>query len=105
MNESDTGEFSGTPLSAAAGFSSNPAVIDKLIELGAEVDKVVGSNDKTPLIIAAEINPEPAIALSLLKHGADPEYRDLTDGNALEQAKLFDNTAVIEVLKQHASSN
>jgi ankyrin repeat protein len=100
VNEPDA-IFSGTPLSAAAGYSSSPAIIDELIRLGAEIDKVVGSNNKTPLIIASEINPNPKIVESLIRNGADTTYRDLTGRTALEQAIRFQNSSVIEILKEN----
>jgi ankyrin repeat protein len=93
--------FSGTPLSAAAGYSTNPAIVDELVRLGAKIDKVVGSEKKTPLIIAAEINPKPEIAESLIKNGADTAYRDLTGRNALEAAIKFENASVVKVLKEN----
>jgi len=102
INEQDTGMiFSGTPLSAAAGFNTNPLIIDELIKLGAEINKVVGTQDKTPLIIAAEINPESSIVERLINNGADTAYRDLTGRNALEQAIRFGNESVLHVLKTH----
>lgn len=102
INEQDTGLiFSGTPLSAAAGFNTNPLIIDELIKLGADIHKVVGTKDKTPLIIAAEINPESTIIERLINHGADTAYRDLTGRNALEQAVRFKNESVLDVLRTH----
>ena len=99
VNESDTGMFSGTPLSGAAGYASNPAIIDELVRLGARIDKKVGSNDKTPLIIAAEINENPGIIERLVAHGADTKYRDATGRTALEQAKRFKNETAIKALE------
>ncbi|RBP48820.1 ankyrin repeat domain-containing protein [Arenicella xantha] len=103
VNESDAGAFSGTPLSAAAGYSSNPAIIDVLVRLGADIHKVVGSNNKTPLIIAAEINQNPEIAERLIRHGANLNYRDLTGRTAIEQAIRFENNAVAAVLRKHSA--
>jgi len=102
INEQDAGIiFSGTPLSAAAGFNTNPLIIDELIKLGAEIGKVVGTQDKTALIIAAEINPVAAIVERLINNGADTAYRDLTGRNALEQAIKFKNESVLGVLRTH----
>lgn len=103
-NESDTGTFSGTPLSAAAGYATNPEIIERLISLGAEVNKVVGSNNKTPLIIAAELNHQPGIIKSLVENGADISYRDLTGMTALEQARRYKNTAAVKVLESYMHS-
>lgn len=103
VNESDTGVFSGTPLSAAAGYSTTPEIIDVLIELGADIHKVVGSNDKTPLIIAAEINGNPDIAESLIRNGSNLEYRDATGRTALQQAKKFENKEVHKLLETYAN--
>lgn len=99
VNESDTGVFSGTPLSGAAGYASNPEIIDELVRLGADINKVVGRNNKTPLIIAAELNKNIEITKSLIRNGADIDYQDLTGRTALEQAQRFDNTAVVKVLE------
>jgi len=102
INEQDSGGiFSGTPLSAAAGFNSNPLIIDELIKLGADIHKVVGTKDKTALIIAAEINPVAAIVERLINNDADTAYRDLTGRNALEQAIKFKNESVLGVLRTH----
>ena len=96
VNESDIGLFSGTPLSAAAGYTKNPAIIDQLVKLGADLDKPVGSQDKTPLIIAAEINTHPGIIERLIALGADTEYRDKTGKTAREQAKFFNNEVAMK---------
>ena len=101
VNEADTGVFSGTPMSAAAGYATNPEIIDTLVGLGADINKVVGSNDKTPLIIAAEINKSPAIIESLIRNGADVNYKDLTGRTALEQAIRFKNDEVSKLLKAY----
>lgn len=99
VNESDSGVFSGTPLSAAAAYATNPEIVIELIRLGADVNKVVGSNKKTPLIIAAELNKSPEIAESLIRNGADVGYRDSTGRTALEQAKKFGNSTVEKILE------
>ncbi len=104
VNESDSSMFSGTPLSGAAARNRNPAIIDELVRLGADVHKTVGSEDKTALIIAAEVNPEPAVIEALIRNGSDPNYRDSTGRNALEQAMVFDNTAVLALLKTHVDA-
>ena len=108
INEQASGIFNATPMSAAAAASNTPAVIDRLVERGADVNVVVGTRDKTPLIIASEINFNPEIIRTLLKHGADPAYRDAEGRNALEQAKHFNNAAAVEVLSVYeddSSSN
>lgn len=99
VNERDV-VFSGTPLSAAAGYSQTPAVIDELVRLGAEVDAVVGTQDKTPLIIAAEINPHTPILEALVKNGASTTYRDKTGRNAQAAAVKFGTPEAVEVLRR-----
>lgn len=104
VNEPDTGAFTGTPLSAAAGYNKNPEIIDKLVSLGAKIDMPVGSNDKTPLIIAAEINPEPHIIEALIKNGASTTYQDKMGLTALKSARMIGAPAVVEVLERYSQS-
>ena len=89
-------------MSAAAGYNQNPEIIDRLVQRGAEIDKVVGSNNKTPLIIAAEINPNPLIVEALIKNGASLTYQDKMGLTALRSAKLMGSPAVVEVLERYS---
>lgn len=99
INEPDV-IFTGTPLSAAAGYNSSPQIIDELVGLGAKVDAVVGIDDKTPLIIAAEINSSPEIIEILVKNGASTSYRDKNGRNALEAARKYGSPDVITILER-----
>ena len=74
INEAD-GVFKGTPLSGAAGYSSNPAIIDRLIELGADIDQKV-HNDEDALMVAARYNKNAAIIERLVFHGADTNRKN-----------------------------
>lgn len=103
-NESDTGDFSATPLSAAAGKNPNPEIVDTLIAVGADIHKRVGSEDKSALIIAAELNPNPDVLHALIRHGADLRYRDRTGRNAHDQALRFANAAAVKVLAPRPAS-
>ncbi len=101
INESD-GIFKGTPLTGAAGYSANPAVIDRLIELGAEVGKLV-NNGEDALMVAAQYNRNPGIVERLVHHGADPERRNARGKTALELARENDNRVAGEALEAAAA--
>lgn len=96
VNESD-GVFKGTPLSGAAGYSTNPKMIDALIELGADIHQRV-HNDETALMIAARYNQTPGITATLLKHGAKLEAKSKTGMNALDFAKANKNEVAVSEL-------
>lgn len=96
--------YGGTALSAAASDTDNPAIIDVLIEHGAKVNKVISDYKKSPLLIAAEFNHNPEIIKRLLAHGADATHRDKQKRNALDIARLHNNTAAIPLLQHHYSA-
>ncbi|MDR0246886.1 MAG: ankyrin repeat domain-containing protein, partial [Burkholderiales bacterium] len=64
VNESDP-QFSGTPLSAAAGYGRSPQIITELARLGGDVNKTVNNNE-TPLMIAARFNHNPGFVEALV---------------------------------------
>ena len=96
INESD-GIFAGTPLTGAAGYSKYPDMIDKLIELGADIGKTVHGGD-TALIIAARYNEHPGIITALIRNGAKRNRKNSSGKTALDVAKRAENeTAIMEL--------
>lgn len=91
-----------SPLHVAAGFTANPAVIQLLLNRGADIE-AKGPFDTTPLHWAAA-NPNPAIARVLLDHGADTEVRRRDTGETpLHRAALEGNSAVIGELLDYGA--
>ena len=92
----DTWEY--TSLHRAARNNENPAVIETLLQAGAE------SNARdlwkyTPLHLAARFSDNAAVIEALLKGGAKLKARDGDKNTPLHEAARFnDNVAVIEVL-------
>lgn len=97
INESD-GVFAGTPLTGAAGYSKYPDMIDKLIELGADIGKTVRGGD-TALIIAARYNENPGIIAALIGNGAKPNRKNSSGNTALDIAKRVENKTAIRELQ------
>ena len=82
----------------AAGFNSNPAVIEALIKAQADVNARTGSGT-TPLIFAAANNSNPAVIEALIKAQADINARTGSGTTPLMIAARFNsNPAVIEAL-------
>ncbi len=74
-NNADDGFYlDDTPLMFAARNSNNPAVIETLIKLGAQVN--AKSHMGTALVDAAADNTNPGIVQVLLKYGAHTKMRD-----------------------------
>jgi ankyrin repeat protein len=96
VNERD-GIFSGTPLTGAAGYNKNPAVITELINLGANMKMTVNNGD-TPLMIAAMFNTNPGIIEVLVSHGADVNDKNLHGETALYLARSNDNKVAEKAL-------
>ena len=71
-----TGE---TPLHHAARYNANPALVDALVAIGADVGATGGDLLDTPLHYAAQHNPNPAVVEALLRAGAEVDARD-TEG-------------------------
>ena len=68
-----TGE---TPLHHAAGYNANPALVDALVAVGADVGATGGDLLDTPLHYAAQHNPNPAVVEALVEAGADVNARN-----------------------------
>ena len=65
-----------TPLHWAAAEAANPAIIEALLDAGANVDEL-RSDEQTPLMLAAEYNTNVAVTTALLKAGAEVEVHDV----------------------------
>ena len=98
INESD-GVFMGTPLTGAAGYSSNPEIIDELIRLGADIDQKVNNNEDA-LMVAAQYNTNPGIVERLVYHGADVSNKNLQGKTALDLAVKNNNDVARAALER-----
>ena len=87
-----------TPLHAAAGDNSSPAVLEVLLKAGADVN-AKDADGNTPLHGAAFNNSSPEVLEVLLKAGADVNAKD-TIGRTPLHAAAFNNPspAVLELL-------
>ncbi len=75
-----------TPLhSAAASLVFDAAIVDMLLEFGAQVDVVENQGGRTPLHVAAGIG-NPGIVEALLDAGASPNVRDAAGSGPLHHA-------------------
>ena len=84
------------PLHLAARYSDDPAVLQFLLDNGADPDKK--SQLGTPLILAAQYNSNPEFIQILLDNGADVET-NINDNTPLQVAAEYsDNPAVIQAL-------
>ena len=97
INEAD-GIFKGTPLTGAAGYNSNPAIIDELIELGADIAQTVNNNEDA-LMVAAQYNTNPGIIEKLVFHGADVKRTNSQGNTALELAIKNNNEVARKALE------
>ncbi|MDR2244608.1 MAG: ankyrin repeat domain-containing protein [Burkholderiales bacterium] len=96
VNESDP-LYTGTPLSAAAGYGRTPKMITELVRLGGDVNKTV-SNDETPLMIAARYNHQPGFVEALVAAGAKVDAKSAQGATALDIAIRSKNTTVKQAL-------
>ena len=94
MNARD--ESGWTPLHEAAAHNPNPAVIDVLVRLGADVN-AKDEDGWTPLHMAAVLNEHPAVIDALLDAGANAKLRDndgkLPADHAAENEHIKDSKA------------
>ena len=87
-----------TPLHFAAMTNENLAVLQALLDAGANPD-AKGSNDRTPLHEAVTFNEHPAGIQALLDAGANPDAKDSAGATPLHQAaRSSTNTAVMQAL-------
>ncbi len=94
----DPNEGNFKPLHFAAGFNKNPAVIETLLQAGA--DPMEGAKGKdTPLNWAVRFNENPAVIETLLQAGTDA--RAVLKWSPLHEAALLnENPEAIETLIQ-----
>ncbi|MDR2174165.1 MAG: ankyrin repeat domain-containing protein [Burkholderiales bacterium] len=97
VNESDP-QFSGTPISAAAGYGRSPQIITELVRLGGDVNKTV-NNDETPLMIAARFNHKPWFVEALVAAGARVDAENAQGATALDIAIRNQNTTAEQALR------
>jgi ankyrin repeat protein len=102
VNESDR-VFKGTPLTGAAGYSSNAEVIDILVENGADVHMKV-HNREDALMIAAQYNNNSELIERLLYHGAKADNKNSLGKTALDLAYRNENIPAIKVLRKYNQS-
>jgi ankyrin repeat protein len=96
VNESDP-IFTGTPLSAAAGYGKYPRIIEELVAQGADIHKRV-SNGETALMVAARYNRTEGIVEMLAELGADIDATNSQDRTALELAQMSNNSVAASAL-------
>ncbi|MEG9862692.1 MAG: ankyrin repeat domain-containing protein [Parvularculales bacterium] len=89
----------GTPLHWAAGYSSEPMVVELLLSRGAAINSRA-IDGYTPLHVAAEQSKTPAVVELLLERGADIDTRtEKTRSTPLHIAALYNQTPdVLNVL-------
>ena len=92
-------ESGETPLHDAAMYSSDPAIIAKLVEAGADLEAREKFGD-TPLHAAASINDHPAIIAALVGAGANLQARDHMGQTPLHDAagRFQTNPAMVAAL-------
>ena len=87
------------PLHYAAAHSSDPAVVELLLDRGADIDAMSSwDSDNMPLHVAAEHNPNPAIIAALLDQGADVDALNLHNMTPLHYAAKHNGLPVIKLL-------
>lgn len=87
-----------TALHVAAGKNPSPAVIQALLEAGADPD-ARNEDGLTPLYVASALNPNPDVIAALIEGGADPNARTERGRTPLEAAVAKNpNPAVIQAL-------
>ena len=96
----EAGNASGlTPLQAAATHAEDPAVIQALLDAGAQVEATDTVSGATPLSLAIRDNGTPAIIEVLLAAGSNPETPNTIGLTPLHLAALYsDDPVVYEIL-------
>ena len=98
--EAKTNDTQETPLFYAAKYTTNPQVLQVLIDAGADT-KVTDKDGETLLIAAAGRNPALEVTEFLLNLGCDPEERDKEGFTALlNAARWQSNPNVISLLAE-----
>ena len=96
----EAGNASGlTPLHAAATHAEDPAVIQALLDAGAQVEATDPVSGATPLSLAIRDNGTPTIIEVLLAAGSNPETPNTIGLTPLHLAALYaDDPVVYEIL-------
>ena len=82
----------------ARAYYENPAVLQALLNAGADIEAKEGRYDLTPLHLAANQNYNPAVIQALLDAGADPEAKEAGGRTPLHFAMGLGNPVVIQAL-------
>lgn len=88
----------GTALHDAA-LGGDPAIIDLLLSRGADINARNFESGATPLMLAASLNQQQAVA-ELLKHGASMQLRDRSGHTALDRAHENGSEEIIALLSK-----
>ena len=102
--EAKTSETLETPLLYAAKYTTNPQVLQTLIDAGADT-KVADKDGETLLIAAAGRNPAQEVTEFLLNLGFDPEERDKEGFTALLNAARWQSNPNVISLLAEAGAN
>ena len=92
-------KYRSNSLHLAADSSSNPKIIDTLLDAGANIEarNYLG---ETPLIMAVNNNDNTKIATELINKGADINACDYQGHSVLEYAKSKKRTYIVNKLKE-----
>ncbi len=85
------GAYQVTPLHVVAGLNHDPAVVDVLVEVGADPN-ARDKNEATPLHYAVWPNDNPAVISALIDRGADPN------------AQAQDGLTPLHIAAEHSSN-
>ena len=80
-----------------AVWRKNYEITEYLVNMGANLNFI--SSDGQPLLVLAVGNGNAKIVKLLLEHGADPNVKDSMGMSALEYARLFKQTDILQVFK------
>ncbi|MEG9861526.1 MAG: ankyrin repeat domain-containing protein [Parvularculales bacterium] len=92
-----------TPLHGAAAVSQTPAVVELLLDHGADIEARDKVNGLTPLHVAGRFSKTPAVVEALLNRGADGAARDSAGYTPFYYARINEalkNTEVFQRLKE-----
>jgi len=90
----DKGGYSAMMLAASNNFA---AIVEMLIEQGADVNRVETSNGWTALIWAAKQGHDDTVRV-LLRHHADKTIKDLSGNTAIDYARQKELHSTLELL-------
>lgn len=91
--------YAGVPLQLATSYSRDPAVIELLLDRGADINEVTRRGPvRTPITFAAEHNPNPSITALLLDRGADVNDKGHAGMTPLHYAAKDNHLAIVKLL-------